>query len=49
MRSRDFAPYPGAVSKVVALEPQRSLRRFAVRCGLGAEVPVGVTRDRSPG
>ncbi|MFD8062474.1 hypothetical protein ACFXA0_03020 [Streptomyces cyaneofuscatus] len=34
----NFAHYPGAVSEVVALEPERSLRQLAVRSGLRAEV-----------
>ncbi len=38
----NFAHYPGAVSEVVALEPERSLRQFAVRAALRAEVPVDV-------
>ncbi|CAM5731041.1 2-methoxy-6-polyprenyl-1,4-benzoquinol methylase, mitochondrial [Streptomyces microflavus] len=38
----NFAHYPGAVSEVVALEPERSLRQLAVRSGLRAEVPVDV-------
>lgn len=38
----NFAHYPGAVSEVVALEPERSLRQLAVRSALRAEVPVDV-------
>ncbi|CAM5529090.1 hypothetical protein SBADM41S_11127 [Streptomyces badius] len=38
----NFADYPGAVSEVVALEPERSLRQLAVRSALRAEVPVDV-------
>ncbi|MDX3374774.1 class I SAM-dependent methyltransferase [Streptomyces sp. ME02-6991-2A] len=38
----NFAHYPGAVSEVVALEPERSLRQLAVRAGMRAEVPVDV-------
>ncbi|MFH8883455.1 class I SAM-dependent methyltransferase [Streptomyces californicus] len=38
----NFAHYPGAVSEVVALEPERSLRQLAVRAALRAEVPVDV-------
>ncbi|WP_334662787.1 class I SAM-dependent methyltransferase [Streptomyces cyaneofuscatus] len=38
----NFAHYPGAVSEVVALEPERSLRQLAVRSGLRAEAPVDV-------
>ncbi|WP_228992323.1 class I SAM-dependent methyltransferase [Streptomyces sp. DH8] len=38
----NFAHYPGAVSDVVALEPERSLRQLAVRAALRAEVPVDV-------
>ena len=38
----NFAHYPGSVSEVVAIEPERSLRQLAVRAGLRAEVPVDV-------
>ncbi|MFE3519577.1 class I SAM-dependent methyltransferase [Streptomyces sp. NPDC059166] len=38
----NFAHYPGAVSEVVAIEPERGLRRLAVRAALRAEVPVDV-------
>lgn len=38
----NFAHYPGAVSEVVAIEPERSLRQLAARAGLRAEVPVDV-------
>lgn len=38
----NFAHYPSAVSEVVALEPERSLRQLAIRSGLCAEVPVDV-------
>lgn len=38
----NFPHYPRAVSEVVALEPERSLRQLAVRAGLRAEVPVDV-------
>ncbi|MFD8946061.1 class I SAM-dependent methyltransferase [Streptomyces californicus] len=38
----NFAHYPGAVSEVVALEPERWLRQLAVRAALRAEVPVDV-------
>ncbi|MFI1188254.1 class I SAM-dependent methyltransferase [Streptomyces californicus] len=38
----NFAHYPGAVSEVVALEPERSLRQLAVRAALRADVPVDV-------
>ncbi|MEI7031617.1 class I SAM-dependent methyltransferase [Streptomyces pratensis] len=38
----NFAYYPGAVSEVVALEPERSLRQLAVRSALHADVPVDV-------
>ena len=38
----NFAHYPGAVSEVVAIEPEHHLRRLAVRAGHRAEVPVDV-------
>jgi ubiquinone/menaquinone biosynthesis C-methylase UbiE len=38
----NFAHYPGSVSEVVAIEPERNLRQLAVRAGLRAEVPVDV-------
>ncbi|MEU0099707.1 class I SAM-dependent methyltransferase [Streptomyces sp. NPDC006267] len=38
----NFAHYPAAVSEVVALEPERSLRQLAVRSALRTEVPVDV-------
>ncbi|QFZ77679.1 methyltransferase domain-containing protein [Streptomyces fagopyri] len=38
----NFAHYPGAVSEVVAIEPERRLRRSAVEAALRAEVPVDV-------
>ncbi|MFD8418349.1 class I SAM-dependent methyltransferase [Streptomyces sp. NPDC059466] len=38
----NFAHYPGAVSEVVAIEPERWLRRSAVQAALRAEVPVDV-------
>ncbi|MBL1285972.1 class I SAM-dependent methyltransferase [Streptomyces sp. NPDC057699] len=38
----NFAHYPGAVSEVVAIEPERSLRQMAAGAGLRAEVPVDV-------
>ncbi|WP_327120940.1 class I SAM-dependent methyltransferase [Streptomyces sp. NBC_01341] len=38
----NFAHYPGAVSEVVAIEPERSLRRLAAPAALRAEVPVDV-------
>ncbi|MFE9120238.1 class I SAM-dependent methyltransferase [Streptomyces sp. NPDC007172] len=38
----NFAHYPAAVSEVVALEPERTLRQLAVRAALRAEVPVDV-------
>ncbi|MEW2636146.1 class I SAM-dependent methyltransferase [Streptomyces sp. NPDC048389] len=38
----NFAHYPAAVSEVVALEPERSLRESAVQAALRAEVPVDV-------
>ncbi|MEV5439854.1 class I SAM-dependent methyltransferase [Streptomyces sp. NPDC052682] len=38
----NFAHYPGTVSEVVAIEPERALRRLAVEAALRAEVPVDV-------
>ncbi|NMO33064.1 class I SAM-dependent methyltransferase [Streptomyces sp. GMY01] len=38
----NFAHYPGAVSEVVAVEPERLLRHKAVAAALRAEVPVDV-------
>ncbi|MFI5671303.1 class I SAM-dependent methyltransferase [Streptomyces sp. NPDC051704] len=38
----NFAHYPRAVSEVVAVEPERSLRRLAVDAALRTEVPVDV-------
>ncbi|MFI8291338.1 class I SAM-dependent methyltransferase [Streptomyces sp. NPDC085614] len=38
----NFAHYPGTVSEVVAVEPERHLRRLAVEAGRRAEVPVDV-------
>ncbi|MFD9872148.1 class I SAM-dependent methyltransferase [Streptomyces niveus] len=38
----NFAHYPAAVSEVVAIEPERGLRRLAVRAAMRAEVPVDV-------
>ncbi|MFD6431851.1 class I SAM-dependent methyltransferase [Streptomyces venezuelae] len=38
----NFAHYPGAVSEVVAIEPERLLRRLAVDAALRADVPVDV-------
>ncbi|MBT2529691.1 class I SAM-dependent methyltransferase [Streptomyces sp. ISL-99] len=38
----NFAHYPSAVSEVVAIEPERSLRRLAVKAALDAGVPVDV-------
>ncbi|MFE3577775.1 class I SAM-dependent methyltransferase [Streptomyces vinaceus] len=38
----NFAHYPRAVSEVVAVEPERSLRRLAADAALRAEVPVDV-------
>ncbi|MBD0843641.1 MULTISPECIES: class I SAM-dependent methyltransferase [unclassified Streptomyces] len=38
----NFAHYPGAVSEVVAIEPERLLRQLAVDAALRAEVPVDV-------
>ncbi|MFF2993067.1 class I SAM-dependent methyltransferase [Streptomyces sp. NPDC057950] len=41
----DFAHCPETVSEVVAIEPERRLRRLAVQAALRAEVPV----DMAPG
>ena len=38
----NFAHYPGTVSEVVAIEPERLLRQLAVEAALRAEVPVDV-------
>jgi ubiquinone/menaquinone biosynthesis C-methylase UbiE len=38
----NFAHYPQAVSEVVALEPERSLRHLAAQAARSAEVPVDV-------
>ncbi|MET7358743.1 class I SAM-dependent methyltransferase [Streptomyces sp. NPDC005562] len=38
----NFGYYPGAVSEVVAIEPERMLRRLAVTAALRADVPVDV-------
>ncbi|QES51279.1 SAM-dependent methyltransferase [Streptomyces venezuelae] len=38
----NFAHYPRAVSEVVAVEPERTLRRLAAEAALRAEVPVDV-------
>ncbi|MBT2505723.1 class I SAM-dependent methyltransferase [Streptomyces sp. ISL-98] len=38
----NFAHYPSAVSEVVAIEPERSLRQLAVQAALDADVPVDV-------
>ncbi|MGY3199559.1 class I SAM-dependent methyltransferase [Streptomyces sp. TE5632] len=38
----NFAHYPGTVSEVVAIEPERVLRRLAVEAALRARVPVDV-------
>ncbi|MDJ0462404.1 class I SAM-dependent methyltransferase [Streptomyces sp. H27-C3] len=38
----NFAHYPSAVSEVVAIEPERSLRRLAAQAALDADVPVAV-------
>ncbi|MGY3684192.1 class I SAM-dependent methyltransferase [Streptomyces sp. TE33382] len=38
----NFAHYPGAVSEVVAIEPERTLRQLAVRAAVRCEVPVDV-------
>ncbi|WP_431774198.1 class I SAM-dependent methyltransferase [Streptomyces cucumeris] len=39
---RNFPHYPETVSEVVAIEPERHLRRLAARAGLRAAVPVDV-------
>ncbi|MCX4992522.1 MULTISPECIES: class I SAM-dependent methyltransferase [unclassified Streptomyces] len=38
----NFAHYPGTVAEVVAIEPERLLRRLAVEAALRSEVPVDV-------
>ncbi|NUK33024.1 class I SAM-dependent methyltransferase [Streptomyces lunaelactis] len=38
----NFARYPSAVSEVIALEPERSLRKLAVEAAQRADVPVDV-------
>ena len=38
----NFAHYPGTVSEVVAIEPERALRQRAMTAALRAEVPVDV-------
>lgn len=38
----NFAHYPGTVSEVVAIEPERLLRQLAAEAALRAEVPVDV-------
>lgn len=38
----NFAHYPGTVSEVVAIEPERVLRQLAVDAAMRAEVPVDV-------
>ncbi|MFJ8649290.1 class I SAM-dependent methyltransferase [Streptomyces sp. NPDC093546] len=38
----NFAHYPGAVSEVVAIEPERRLRQLAVSAALRSDVPVDV-------
>ncbi|MEV1067784.1 class I SAM-dependent methyltransferase [Streptomyces sp. NPDC050263] len=38
----NFAHYPAAVSEVVAIEPDRLMRRLALEAALRAEVPVDV-------
>ncbi|MFE0043794.1 class I SAM-dependent methyltransferase [Streptomyces albireticuli] len=38
----NFAYYPGTVSEVVAIEPERRLRRLAVEAAVRAGVPVDV-------
>jgi SAM-dependent methyltransferase len=43
----NFAHYPGTVSEVVAIEPDRLLRQLAVEAAIHSEVPVPV--DVAPG
>ncbi|MEU9289559.1 class I SAM-dependent methyltransferase [Streptomyces sp. NPDC048275] len=38
----NFAHYPGTVSEVVAIEPERLLRQLALEAALRSEVPVDV-------
>src|SRR5260221_3224570 len=38
----NFAHYPSAVSEVVAIEPERTLRQLAVESAFRSEVPVDV-------
>ncbi|MFE5219471.1 MULTISPECIES: class I SAM-dependent methyltransferase [unclassified Streptomyces] len=38
----NFGHYPGAVAEVVAIEPESSLRKLALRAALRAQVPVDV-------
>ncbi|MBT3153985.1 class I SAM-dependent methyltransferase [Streptomyces sp. CHD11] len=38
----NFAHYPGAVSEIVAIEPERALRALALEAALRADVPVDV-------
>ncbi|MGW8376865.1 class I SAM-dependent methyltransferase [Streptomyces sp. ODS28] len=38
----NFARYPDSVSEVVAIEPERHMRRLAAKAALRAEVPVDV-------
>lgn len=38
----NFAHYPGTVSEIVAVEPERELRALAVEAALRAQVPVDV-------
>ncbi|MEU5365131.1 class I SAM-dependent methyltransferase [Streptomyces sp. NPDC005925] len=38
----NFAHYPGTVSEIVAIEPERVLRQLAVEAALRAELPVDV-------
>ncbi|MEU6948398.1 class I SAM-dependent methyltransferase [Streptomyces sp. NPDC046316] len=38
----NFTHYPGAVSEVVAIEPERHLRQLATEAALRADVPVDV-------
>ncbi|MER7838051.1 class I SAM-dependent methyltransferase [Streptomyces sp. NPDC096040] len=38
----NFARYPGSVAEVVAIEPERTLRRLATEAAVRADVPVDV-------
>ncbi|MFD7811439.1 class I SAM-dependent methyltransferase [Streptomyces sp. NPDC059785] len=43
----NFAHYPGTVSEVVAIEPERLLRKLAVEAAVRSEVPVDVVPGTS--